>query len=84
MVATTAKWTLEDYHRMVEAGLLEGRAVEFLHGEIVEMSPEGTPHAAASSDAGEYLSGRCLVFPYRWPLGRLAHSIFTRQLERRA
>ena len=57
MTVTTAKWTLADYHRMVETGLLEGRAVEFLHGEIVEMSPEGAPHAAASSDAGEYLAG---------------------------
>ena len=57
MAVTTAKWTLEDYHRMVETGLLEGRAVEFLHGEIVDMSPEGAPHAAASSDAGDYLSG---------------------------
>ena len=57
MTVTTAKWTLEEYHRMVEAGLFEGRAVEFLYGEIVEMSPEGAPHAAASSDAGEYLSG---------------------------
>ena len=57
MTVTTAKWTLEDYHHMVEAGLLEGRAVELLHGEIVEMSPEGAPHAAASSDAGEYLAG---------------------------
>ena len=57
MTVTTAKWTLEDYHQMVDAGLLEGRAVEFLHGEIVEMSPEGAPHAAASSDAGDYLSG---------------------------
>ena len=57
MTVTTAKWTLEDYHQMVDAGLLEGRAVEFLHGEVVEMSPEGAPHAAASSDAGEYLAG---------------------------
>ena len=57
MTATTAKWTLDEYHRMVEAGVLEGRAVEFVHGEIVEMSPEGAPHASASSDAGETLSG---------------------------
>ena len=57
MTVTTAKWTLEDFHQMVDAGLLEGRAVEFLNGEIVEMSPEGAPHAAASSDAGDYLSG---------------------------
>lgn len=57
MAVKTAKWTLEAYHRMVEAGVLEGRAVELLYGEIVEMSPEGAPHASASSDAGEYLSG---------------------------
>ncbi len=57
MAVTTAKWALEDYHRMVEAGLIEGRAVELLRGEIVEMSPEGPPHAATSSDAGDYLSG---------------------------
>lgn len=57
MTVTMAKWTLEDYHHMVDAGLLEGRAVEFLNGEVVEMSPEGAPHAAASSDAGEYLAG---------------------------
>ena len=57
MTLTTAKWALEDYHRMVETGLLEGRAVELLYGEIVDMSPEGAPHAAASSDAGDYLSG---------------------------
>ena len=57
MTVTTAKWKLEEYRRMVEAGVLEGRAVEFLHGGIVAMSPEGAPHAAASSDAGDYLSG---------------------------
>ena len=57
MTVTTAKWTLEEYHRMVAAGVLEGRAVEFLNGEVIEMSPGGPPHAAASSDAGEYLAG---------------------------
>ena len=56
MAVTTAKCTVEAYHRMVEAGVLEGRAVELLHGEIVEMPPEGAPHASASSDAGESLA----------------------------
>ena len=37
---TLAKWSIDDYHRMVEAGILLGRQVELLEGEIVEMSPE--------------------------------------------
>ena len=52
---TTAKWTLEDYHRMVAAGILTGRQVELINGEIVEMAPEGEPHAYSSDEAGEYL-----------------------------
>jgi Uma2 family endonuclease len=55
MTITTAKWTLEDYHRMIDAGILEGRQVELLKGEIVEMPPEGEPHAYGSDEAGEYL-----------------------------
>lgn len=55
MALTTAKWTLDDYHRMIEAGILDGRPVELLNGEIIEMSPEGEPHASASAEAGEYL-----------------------------
>lgn len=51
-----AKWSLQDYHRMVEIGLLDGRSVELLQGEILEMSPEGEPHAYFSSEAGEYLT----------------------------
>lgn len=52
---TTAKWTVEDYHRMIAAGILAGRHVELLSGEIVEMAPEGRPHAYSSDEAGEYL-----------------------------
>lgn len=51
----TAKWTIEDYHRMITAGILDDRHVELLNGEIVEMSPEGTPHAAYSQNTGDYL-----------------------------
>ena len=50
-----AKWTIEDYHRMIAAGILDDRRVELLKGEIVEMPPEGEPHAYFSSEAGEYL-----------------------------
>jgi Uma2 family endonuclease len=56
MTITTAKWTIEEYHRMIEAGILSCRQVELLKGEIVEMSPEGEPHAYSSDEAGEYLA----------------------------
>ncbi|MDJ0675525.1 MAG: Uma2 family endonuclease [Calothrix sp. MO_167.B42] len=55
MTLITAKWTIDDYHRMIDAGILCERKVELLKGEIVEMSPEGEPHAYCSSEAGEYL-----------------------------
>jgi Uma2 family endonuclease len=55
MSVTTAKWKLDDYHRMIEVGLISGRQVELLNGEIVEMPPEGPEHAQLSTDAAEYL-----------------------------
>jgi Uma2 family endonuclease len=55
MKITTAKWTVDDYHRMVEAGILDDRPVELLNGEIIEMSPEGTPHANRSTKGANYL-----------------------------
>ncbi|MGG6240347.1 Uma2 family endonuclease [Nodosilinea sp. AN01ver1] len=50
-----AKWTLEDYHQMIAAGILSDRRVELLNGEIIEMSPEGEPHAYYASTVGDYL-----------------------------
>jgi Uma2 family endonuclease len=55
MTITTAKWTLDDYHRMVEIGLLSKRHVELLNGEVVEMPPEGPEHAQLNTDAADYL-----------------------------
>jgi Uma2 family endonuclease len=55
MTVTTAKWTLDDYHRMIEVGLLESRHVELLNGEIIEMPPEGPEHAQQSTDTADYL-----------------------------
>lgn len=40
---------------MIAAGILANRQVELLNGEIIEMAPEGTPHAAYSQEAGDYL-----------------------------
>jgi Uma2 family endonuclease len=52
---TTAKWTLEQYHQMIDAGILDGQPVELLNGEIVEMPPEGEPHADGSTETRDYL-----------------------------
>ncbi len=38
MTVTTAKWTIEEYHRMVDAGIFSDRHVELLNGEIIQMS----------------------------------------------
>lgn len=41
------RFTVEEYHRMAEAGILtEDDRVELLDGEIVEMAPIGSKHAA--------------------------------------
>jgi Uma2 family endonuclease len=56
MTVIAAKWTIEEYHRMVDVGILSSRKVELLKGEIIEMSPEGEPHAYCSHEASEYLT----------------------------
>ncbi|BAY30486.1 hypothetical protein NIES2107_23310 [Nostoc carneum NIES-2107] len=41
------KFTVEQYHKMLESGILtENDRVELIRGEIIEMSPIGTKHAA--------------------------------------
>lgn len=55
MTLIAAKWTLDEYHRMIEAGILDNRRVELLRGDIIEKAPESPPHAYFSTEAGEYL-----------------------------
>jgi hypothetical protein len=44
------RWTMDDYHRMGEVGLLDpDDRVELIEGEIVEMAPIGDAHADASN-----------------------------------
>ncbi|MGH7355061.1 MAG: Uma2 family endonuclease [Candidatus Rokuibacteriota bacterium] len=43
---TRRRFTVKEYHRMIEVGLLTKRdRVELLAGDIVEMAPIGDPHA---------------------------------------
>jgi Uma2 family endonuclease len=55
MVLVRAKWSIQDYHQMVETGLLDDRHVELLRGEIIEMSPEGAPHSSYCGETVKYL-----------------------------
>ena len=45
--ATTHRFTVEEYHRMAEAGILnEDDRVELIEGEIVDLAPIGRKHQA--------------------------------------
>jgi Uma2 family endonuclease len=55
---TLAKWTIEEYHQMIEAGILQNRRVELLAGEIIEMPPEGPLHAFYGEEFADYLRNR--------------------------
>lgn len=45
MSVATAKWTVEEYHHLVNSGAMDPKSVELLQGEIIQMSPEGPLHS---------------------------------------
>jgi Uma2 family endonuclease len=48
-------WTKQEYYKMVEVGLFEGKHVELIEGQIIEMSPMGSLHRTAIILASEML-----------------------------
>lgn len=49
-------WTVEEYHRMAEAGIFdEDERVELLEGKIIWMSAIGTAHRSAVGRTNKYL-----------------------------
>lgn len=62
---TLVKWTVEDYHRLIETGLLGSRNIELLQGELIEMPPEGPFHSYITEGIADYfrgtLQGKALV-----------------------
>ncbi|MBD2092574.1 Uma2 family endonuclease [Microcoleus sp. FACHB-1515] len=52
---TIAKWTIDEYHRMIEAGILDDKKVELLNGQIVEMPHEGVPHAGVGDQVEDHI-----------------------------
>jgi len=47
------RWTTDEFHRIGETGVFEGRHVELIEGEILQMSPMLSRHAAAVMLADE-------------------------------
>jgi len=52
---TLAKWTVQDYHKMISTGIFNDRNLELLAGEIVEMSPESPLHYYQAQTNVNYL-----------------------------
>ena len=47
------RWTVDEYHRMIAAGILTANdRVELLDGYIIEMVPQEPPHASTTSSFG--------------------------------
>ncbi|MBE9191092.1 Uma2 family endonuclease [Gloeocapsopsis crepidinum LEGE 06123] len=55
---TLAKWTVDDYHRMIASGILDDRRVELLAGEIHEMTPEAPIHTFCGGSLADYFRDR--------------------------
>ena len=52
----TRLWTVEEYHRMAETGIIGSEErVELIEGQIIKMSPQLPPHATAVNCASDYL-----------------------------
>jgi Uma2 family endonuclease len=55
MTVAVAKYTLAQYHQMIESGVLDDARFELLNGEIVEMPSEGITHAHRNSKGRKLL-----------------------------
>ncbi|MEM1291149.1 MAG: Uma2 family endonuclease [Cyanobacteria bacterium P01_H01_bin.162] len=66
MTRTSTTWSVADYHQMIATGLLAGRQVELLDGDVVEMAPELPIHWATYRRGAKYLEAllgeRAIVF----------------------
>ncbi|WP_083767401.1 Uma2 family endonuclease [Rippkaea orientalis] len=66
IMSTLAKWTINNYHQMIDAGILAQRKVELIAGDIVEMTPEKPLHRRVTVKLADYfrdkLRGRGIIF----------------------
>ena len=55
MASIIYKWSIDEWHELVNSGVLEGKPVELLEGNIVEISPEGIEHSYTNDSVVKYL-----------------------------
>ena len=55
MASIIYKWSIDEWHELVDSGILEGKPVELLEGDIIEMSPEGIEHSYTNQAVSDYL-----------------------------
>ena len=55
MAAIIYKWSIDEWHELINSGVLEGKPVELLEGDIVEMSPEGIEYSYTNDSIVKYL-----------------------------
>lgn len=55
MAITTYKWSIEEWHELVDLGAVAGKPVELLNGEITKVSPEGIEHSYSNQSIADYL-----------------------------
>ena len=67
VAATRRRFTLAEYYRMAEVGILgEDDRVELINGEIVKMSPIGRLHRAFVGNLGQLLASRLIGRAVVW------------------
>jgi Uma2 family endonuclease len=50
MVVTPKRFTIDEYHRLIELGFLSERdRVELIRGELIQMTAKGTPHTVCGA-----------------------------------
>lgn len=59
MLLDVRLFTVKEYHRMAEAGILDpDERVELIAGKIIKMAAKGTPHSAATTRTEKLLENR--------------------------
>lgn len=60
---TPRRWTRAEYDRLVHLGVLHGKPVELVGGQLIVAEPQGSYHASALGAAGDALRA---VLPRGW------------------
>jgi Uma2 family endonuclease len=49
-------WDTDLYHQAVKTGIFDNQPIELLEGELIQMSPEGEPHANRMRELARFLT----------------------------